>query len=168
MVKRFTRILMGDISKAKHASSNTLVRGKHAKHARVVENTHPSCVRYAAGTFLVSSAIALGLFAVLPFSASETVDVGETQTASATQENLMTKSAQATQKNVGSSAQNSPLVQSQSTNDSDNQEATTADPSATDSEESTPALRQAFQPGMSPPYLSTISSNITTKLSYSN
>ena len=129
---------MGDISKAKHASSNTLVRGKHAKHARVVENTHPSRVRYAAGTFLVSSAIALGLFAVLPFSASETVDVGETQTASATQENLMTKSAQATQKNVGASAQNSPLVQSQSTNDSDNQEATAADSSATDSEESTP------------------------------
>ena len=129
---------MGDISKAKHASSNTLVRGKHAKHARVVENTHPSRVRYAAGTFLVSSAIALGLFAVLPFSASETVDAGETQTASATQENLLTKSAQATQKNVGSSAQNSPLVQSQSTNDSDNQEATAADSSATDSEESTP------------------------------
>lgn len=120
---------MGDISKAKHASSATYVRGKHAKHARVAENTHPSHMRYAAGTFLVSSAIALGLFATLPFNTSESVDLDETRTASAIQEALSTSSAQATQKSVEASAQSSSLVQSQTTNESGNQEATAADSS---------------------------------------
>ena len=96
---------MGDISKAKHASSTTYVRGQHAKHARVVENTHVPRMRYAAGTFLVSSAIALGLFVVLPFNASESVNLNETRTAIATQESLSTQSARVPQKNVEASDQ---------------------------------------------------------------
>ena len=122
---------MGDISKAKHASSKTHVRGKHAKHARVVENTHPSHMRYTAGTFLVSSAIALGLFAVLPFNTSESVGVDQTRTASAIQESLSTKSAQTTQKSVEASEQSSSAVQSALENESNNQAPTNTESSET-------------------------------------
>lgn len=127
---------MGDISKAKHASSNTHIRGKHAKHARVVENTHPSRVRYAAGTFLASSALALGLFAVLPLTTSESVDLDETRTASAIQETLLTKSARVTQKSVEAPEHGSFMPQSQLNYESGNREAAAIDSDETTSEAS--------------------------------
>ena len=126
---------MGDIGKAKHASDNMLVRGKHAKHARESTssssrsnvNVNPSRIRYAAGTFLVSSAIALGLFALQPFNASESLSFEESQTATSVQKDLVIKNARAMQANVEASVQSSSLAQVQMEDESSDQEAATTD-----------------------------------------